>query len=169
MENENLEKGFHRSRAKGYKAEFVDGSDDNESSGDFLDGEMESLPQSLTRETIAWLTEGIPFQNFRNNLSRSAYPPLEYVERMLEGALPASETCSASFNIEWDLLDYIESELEDGQNLSTVLTLSGDGDDAYAASCLEYCDYTWPNTGEAVGRALEVAIKRTWYRMRTPP
>ena len=143
-------------------------SGDDESSGDSLDGEVESLPQSLTRETIAWLTTGLPFQNFKNNLVRSAYPPLEYVNRILEAALPTLEACSAWFNIEWDLLDYVESELGDGQNLSTVLTLSGDGDNAYAASCLEYCVGIWPNTGEAVVRALETTIKENWYQETLP-
>ncbi len=169
IRNENLEKDFHRSQVKSYKAKSMNDSGDDESSSDSLDGEVESLPQSLTRETISWLTTGLSFQNFKNNLARSAYPPLEYVNRILEAALPTLEVCSAWFNIEWDLLDYVESELGDGQNLSTVLTLSGDGDNAYAASCLEYCVGIWPNTGEAVVRALETTIKRNRYRMYILP
>ena len=145
-------------------------------SGDFQDTSSEStseepadLPNSLTKDTILWLMNGVSFKNFKNNLSRSAYPPLEYVREVLESALPESGACSAQFNVEWHILEYVEKELEDGQKISSILTVSGDVGDAYASTCLEYSRKIWPDNGEVVIRALEEALEATQHSKCTAP
>jgi len=137
--------------------------DEESNASDSSDDETDRPPQSLTKDTISWLVKSVSFHNFMNNISRYVYSPLEYVQEVLQSALCASELCSVTFNIEWDLLRYTRNEVEDGQLISTVLALSGGIADAEASACLEYCGRTWPATGEFVIRMLEEAIRNGWH------
>jgi len=112
----------------------------------------------LINDTVSWLTQGIPFQNLRHNLSRYVRSPLEYVQEVLQSTLSA-ELCSATFHVEWEVMQYIKSELEEGQVLSSVLTVSGGIIDAEASPCLDYCNRTWPATGDLVIRVLQKAMQ----------
>jgi len=143
---------------------------DNESSAsDSPDDEPKRHAQSLTKHTISWLVNSVSFHNFRYNMSRYLFPCLAYVQEVLQSALRTPELCSATFHIEWELLRYTRSEIEDNQMLSTVLTVSGGFVDAEASTCLEYCSRTWPATGEFVTRVLEKAIKDGWHRKYNIP
>ena len=119
--------------------DWFDESSDSESASEILTDNVEGLSSILTEATLVWLTKGLPFQNFKNNLASLVYPPMEYINSILEAAYPTTNTCRTSFTLQWGLSAYIESEMSEGQSLATMLTLSGDGDTAYAVSCLEYC------------------------------
>ena len=137
--------------------------DDRSSASDSSDDEPNTLPRSLTKETISWLVKSIHFRNLKHNISRHIHAPLEYVQEVLQSTLSSSELCSAIFNIEWDVIRYVKEELEDGQKLSTVLTVSGGVKDADASACVEYCRRTWPTTGEFVVQVLEKALTNGWH------
>jgi ankyrin repeat protein/tetratricopeptide (TPR) repeat protein len=146
-------------------SEFVDdtAADDQSNASDDSSDEPDSLPQSLTKDTISWLTRSSSFRNFKDYITRSISPPLQHVQEVLQPILCPSELCSATLHVDWELIGYTKSELEEGQLLSTVLTVSGGIIDAEASPCLEYCRRTWPVTGEFVVRALENAIRNGWH------
>jgi Ankyrin repeats (3 copies)/Ankyrin repeats (many copies) len=137
--------------------------DDRSSASDSSDDEPNTLPRSLTKETISWLVKSIHLRNLKHNISRHIHAPLEYVQEVLQSTLPSSELCLAIFNIEWDVIRYVKEELDDGQQLSTVLTVSGGVEDADASACVEYCRRTWPTTGEFVVQVLERALANGWH------
>ena len=139
-------------------------SDDGKDSGDSDDYQKESPDLPPNEQTISWLTQSISLQNFQNNLLKVTLSPLKYIERVLESSLPTSGPSFVSFVMEWGLLEYMQSELGEGQKLSKMLTLTGNSQDAYASSCLEYCVKTWPDTGEGFLSALEKAIECTQHR-----
>lgn len=128
---------------------------------DTSDEERDMSSQSLTNETISWLTRSAAFLNFKHNMNKyDALSPLRYVHHVIQPRLPASEMCSVTFHIQWELLQYTKKELEEGDTIFHVLTVSGGTVDAEATSCLDYCQRLWPKTGEFVVMALEKAIKK---------
>jgi len=137
-------------------SDFVD---DESNASDSSDDGMDHLPQSLTKDTISWLTKSSAFRNFKDYITRSVCSPLQHVQEVLQPTPSASKMYSATLHIDWELVRYTKSELEEGQPLSTVLVVSGGVIDAEASPCLEYCCRTWPLTGEFVVRALEKAIR----------
>jgi hypothetical protein len=159
LEYKDCEKGFGGIEvADNIEQDSLEFGDDRSSASDSSDDEPNTLPRSLTKETISWLVKSIHFRNLKHNISRHIHAPLEYVQDVLQSTLSSSELCSAIFNIEWDVIRYAKEELEDGQKLSTVLTVSGGVKDADASACVEYCRRTWPTTGEFVVQVLEKAL-----------
>jgi tetratricopeptide (TPR) repeat protein len=137
---------------------------DNQSSeSDSSDDEPEIIPQSLTNETISWLTRGIAFLNFKHSLIKHISSPLQYVHQVVQPILSASKICSVTFHVEWELIQYTKSELEEGDTIVQVLTVTGGIVNAEATSCLDYCRRIWPETGEFVVMALEKAIRTGWH------
>ncbi len=136
--------------------------EDESSASSSLDDELDIIPLSLTKDTISWLRRGVSYRNFKHNITKQICSPLQYVHRVLQPAL-ASELCSATFHVEWQLIQYTNSELEEGDTLVHALTVSGDIIDAEASSCLDYCRRIWPVTGEFVLITLEKAIKAGWH------
>ena len=136
---------------------------DESSASNSSDDGLDIIPQSLTKDTISWLTRGVSYRNFKHNITKQICSPLQYVHRILQPALSASELCSATFHVEWQLIQYTNSELEEGDTIVHALTVSGDIIDAEASSCLDYCRRTWPVTGEFVLITLEKAIKAGWH------
>ena len=137
---------------------------DNQSSeSDSSDDESEIIPQSLINDTISWLTKGIAFLNFKHNLTKHISSPLQYVHQVVQPMLSASKMCSVTFHVQWELIQYTKSELEEGDTIVHVLTVTGGIINAEATSCLDYCRRIWPETGEFVVMALEKAIRTGWH------
>jgi len=140
---------------------------DNESSEDedlFNGGLSEGVNVSslhLTKETISWFVESVAFRNFIYDLTREFSPPMEYVDKVLRFSLPPSSISITTFHLPWDLVDYVQKQLDNIQQLRTVLTLSGDASDAEASTCLDYCERVWPKDGRALVEALQNAISHT--------
>ncbi|KAL9118071.1 MAG: hypothetical protein Q9187_005387 [Circinaria calcarea] len=133
--------------------------DDQSSASDTSDDEPDSIPQSLTDDTILWLTRGVAFRNFKHNIVKQICSPLQYIHHVLQPILPASGLCSATFHVQWELIQYVKSELEEGDTFVNVLTVSGGIINAEASSCLDYCRRNWPATGEFMVMALEKAFR----------
>jgi hypothetical protein len=62
------------------------------------------------------------------------------------------------FRVSWGLLDFIDKELQEGQSLASVLTISGSPQNAYATSCENYLKTFWPG----VGQNILVVIDDAW-------
>jgi hypothetical protein len=62
------------------------------------------------------------------------------------------------FRVSWGLLDFIDKELQEGQSLTSVLTISGSPQNAYATSCENYLKTFWPG----VGQNILVVIDDAW-------
>ena len=124
-----------------------------------FDDEIDSIPQSLTRDTISWLIKGVSYRNFKHSMTKQICSPLQYIHQVLQPRLSASELCQVTFHVEWQLIQYLNSELEEGDRLVHALTVSGDIRDAEASPCLDYCRRLWPMTGELVLDSLERAIE----------
>jgi hypothetical protein len=136
---------------------------DNESSEDEggPDGEVNASSLHLIMETISWFVESVAFRNFIHDLTREFSPPMDYVDKVLRFALPPSSNSITTFHLQWDLVDYIQTQLDNIQQLRTVLTLSGDASNAEASTCLDYCETVWPIDGRALVDALQNAISHT--------
>ena len=72
--------------------------------------------------------------------------------------LVALDTCSphileeedqyhTSFDLTWDLLDFVLAHLGEGEKLSQVITLTGTPINAQASTCEQYIRKFWPNLG----------------------
>jgi hypothetical protein len=112
-------------------------------------------------ETISWFVESVAFRNFIYDLTREFSPPMDYVDKVLRFALPPSSNSITTFHLQWDLVDYVQTQLDNIQQLRTVLTLSGDASNAEASTCLDYCETVWPIDGRALVDALQNAISHT--------
>jgi ElaB/YqjD/DUF883 family membrane-anchored ribosome-binding protein len=138
------------------------GSSEDEHEGTDEDGEGINFPPlHLTKETISWIVESVAFRNFISDLTRVLSPPMQYVEKVLRFALSPSFSSTASFHLPWNVVDYAQTQLENIQQLCTILTLSGDAHHAEASTCLDYCERVWPLEGPAVVKALQNAIANT--------
>ena len=140
--------------------------DDEINASDSSDG-ADRLPQSLTQEIISWLVESSSFRNLKDYITRSICAPLQHVQEVIQPDPSASKMYSMTLHIDWELIRYAKTELEEGQQLSTVLVVSGGIIDAEASPCLEYCRRVWPLTGEFVVKTVEKAIKYGSHGKRT--
>ena len=138
-------------------------ADDQSNASNFSDDESDNdddeCSQTLTKESILWLAQTDSFRNFEDYLIKSISPPFRYIEEVLQPALYTPELCSAFFHVDWELVNYTKSELHPGQLLSSVLAVSGGTLHAEALPCSEYCQRTWPTTGNFVLKTVENALE----------
>jgi hypothetical protein len=70
---------------------------------------------------------------------------------------PLRETYKVSFEIAWQLHEFIQQELEGDLDLGPVLTITGK-ENAWATTCHEYVKTTWNELGEQLLAELEMLL-----------
>ncbi|KAG5654894.1 hypothetical protein KAF25_005851 [Fusarium avenaceum] len=82
--------------------------------------------------------------------------------RRISRSMP-SQSCSARFHIDWDLLGFFEAQRYSSspeQVLPGVITLTGTSCDAQAMTCAQYMNQTWPLTGNRVLQLLREVLQQ---------
>jgi hypothetical protein len=62
--------------------------------------------------------------------------------------------------LQWEVPDFLRSCFAEGQELSKVLTLTGEAINAQAMSCSDYLEQTWPVLGRVLLEGLQEALYR---------
>ena len=90
---------------------------------------------------------------------------LAVIESQVLGNLLASATgqCSASVDIQWDVLGFMQDQFRDkdfpNTKLGSVVTISGSAKHAQATSCSEYIRQHWSTEGSKLLDALQSALE----------
>ena len=125
-----------------------------------------------------FLVSGEPFNGLRKNFWRfvvqksetskpsllaSELPSKVYVQNALEPWFPSKfhQRHRLKINIYWEVLDYLQKELDEGQSLKALLTLSGGKENAFAATCSEYLEWLCPKSSQVLLEALLDALELT--------
>ncbi|KAF4951596.1 hypothetical protein FGADI_7371 [Fusarium gaditjirri] len=114
------------------------------------------LLTQLQRDIYTDPEDPTAIQNIRNRIL-SSLPSPDKVSRSI-----SSESCSVLFEVEWDILDFFDSQgysKPPDQTLSGVVTLTGSSSDAQASSCAQFLEHTWPVTGELMLQLLLDLLK----------
>ena len=93
----------------------------------------------------------------------SKLPSETYVQNALEPWFPSKfhQRHSVKINIYWEVLDYLQKELDEGQSLKALLTLSGGKENAFAATCSDYLEWLCPKSSQVLLEALLDALELT--------
>ena len=89
---------------------------------------------------------------------------LENLENNVLGILRAHtnvrQQAHAILYVEWDTIAFLRDQYQGAklQQIREVITLTGSGADAQAATCAQYVNQTWPTTGESLLREFQAAI-----------
>ena len=67
----------------------------------------------------------------------------------------------------WELPDTIHTQLEPGQRLSQLITLTGSTENAQAATCEDFISQTWPKSGSLLLKAIEEFLTSAESKTRT--
>lgn len=67
----------------------------------------------------------------------------------------------ATIEISWRLRRCLETELDDNTDLSSTLTITGNADHSWAASCREYVFEQWAQFGLTLLGSLESLLQKT--------
>jgi len=90
------------------------------------------------------------------------FDPMRYIASVVANAVEFSDLHETILEIEWDLKNYVLAEMSAGQALDDMLTVTGTTDCAWAATCKEYTEWMWPNTGSTVLEALGRLV--VWWK-----
>lgn len=74
----------------------------------------------------------------------------------------SSQSCSARFELDWDILDFFETQgylNQPDEVFEGVITLTGSCRDAQAATCAQYIHQTWPLTGEVTVQLIKGVLR----------
>lgn len=94
-----------------------------------------------------------------SRLESIEHHPMQYIESVMV-SLESRDICEAYFDVVWDLPQYMNREMDEGQSLASMITFTGSVDAAWATTCGEYLQKIWPDTGMITLRAIEAAIKQ---------
>ena len=125
-----------------------------------------------------FLVSGAPFNSLRKDFWRfvvqksetskpsllaSELPSKIYVRNALEPWFPSKfhQRHRLKINIYWEVLDYLQKELDEGQSLKDLLTLSGGKENAFAATCSNYLEWLCPKSSQVLSEALLDALELT--------
>ncbi|RKK92206.1 hypothetical protein BFJ68_g8637 [Fusarium oxysporum] len=103
------------------------------------------LLTQLQRDMDSTLQELPAIQLIRDQIL-SSLPPPHRVSRSI-----ASEPCSVLFEIDWDILEFFDSQdysKPPNEALPGVITITGSSSDAQASNCAQFLKQTWPVTGD---------------------
>ena len=97
------------------------------------------------------------------SLLASELPSKNYVQNALKPWFPSKfhQRHRLKINIYWEVLDYLQKELDEGQSLKALLTLSGGKENAFAATCNDYLEWLCPNSTQVLLEALPDALELT--------
>ncbi|KAM5519714.1 PFS domain-containing protein [Fusarium oxysporum f. sp. phaseoli] len=114
------------------------------------------LLTQLQRDMDSTLQEPPAIQLIRDQIL-SSLPPPHRVSRSI-----ASEPCSVLFEIDWDILDFFDSQeysKPPDEALPGVITLTGSSSDAQASNCAQFLKQTWPVTGDVMLHVIRDLLK----------
>ena len=142
------------------------------------EGPMESPIEGDFGYLRDFLVSGEPFNGLRKDFWRfvvqksetskpsllaSELPSEIYVQNALEPWFPSKfhQRHRLKINIYWEVLDYLQKELDEGQSLKALLTLSGGKENAFAATCKDYLEWLCPKSSQVLLEALLDALELT--------
>jgi hypothetical protein len=127
----------------------VDSSDDDDDDEDDLDNDI-SEEKVLPSDLECILLETRAFEMLQDNLRLFLNP--DPVERAVFESWPVikstSESVAIDYHIQWELLQFLDSEHANLQDLGKLLTVTGGSENAQALSCEDYITATWPSMGQ---------------------
>ena len=159
------------------KDEKVEGIGEAEEGGEAEDeGALESPIEGTVGYLRDFLVSGEPFNSLRKDFWRfavqksetskpsllaSKLPSQIYVQNALEPWFPSKfhQRHRLKINIYWEVLDYLQKELDEGQSLKALLTLSGGKENAFAATCDDYLEWLCPKSSQVLLEALLDALE----------
>ena len=133
-------------------------SDDSESEDDVRNNEMPSHHGEMKE----FIKRSKAFEYFRARVRRFIYhDQLTWIRSELISKFGSSERHKIKFLVQWNLLEFCETELDGNKDLAQVLTISGFGKKAFATTCEDYINTFWPQNGARVLDALQCAMKNS--------
>lgn len=107
-----------------------------------------------------FLTSGEAYSRLRLTLRRLAgQDQMTIVRQEIYFGLGVEEEdyYHVSFNMDWNLYDYIRSEIsKHGEfSVASIFTLTGDLKDTYGATCAQYLKWQWPESDYNLLEGLE--------------
>jgi hypothetical protein len=73
---------------------------------------------------------------------------------------PRDSPLAIEYDLQWEVPDFLRNCFAEGQELSRVLTLTGEAINAQAMSCSDYLEQTWPVLGRVLLEGLQEALYR---------
>jgi hypothetical protein len=73
---------------------------------------------------------------------------------------PRDSPLAIEYDLQWEVPDFLRDYFAEGQELSKVLTLTGEAINAQAMSCSDYLEQTWPVLGRVLLEGLQEALYR---------
>jgi hypothetical protein len=116
----------------------------------------EWLRARLQREIHLVPTEPNTIQAIQDNIM-SLLPSAYRVNRKI-----SSQSHCVTFELDWDILDFFETQgylRQPDEVFEGVITLTGSGLDAQAATCAQYIKQTWPLVGEVTIQLIKGALR----------
>jgi hypothetical protein len=123
----------------------------------FSGSEFESeIPVGAFEKLEEFLENRDPFEALMRKLRKCIFrldgTTIYAIERRVASAIMEQEKDSdhlfgVTFNVFWELPTFMEAEFEEPFDIGSVLTVTAQGQDAYAATCLNYCKGQWPRMG----------------------
>ena len=144
-------------------ADDISSDDDMDNVKDDTAKDEEDIPNIL--QVKAFILASNAFSDMRRNLYRFLQPNvLQNISKEMKLEFNSLEQHTVTFHVQWDLLNFCQEELEGNHDLTTVLTITGTSQIAFATTCQDYVIRYWPKTGPDVLKFLESAIGRRTHR-----
>ena len=105
-------------------------------------------------------------KNFEMGMLMGLFVQLQKMQAIREQVILGVESVGqqdAIFEVFWDLPRYCERENDGKLELSSLLTLSGTAERAYATTCEEYLNWCWPESGRETLRLIQSALGQDTY------
>ncbi|UKZ59991.1 uncharacterized protein TrAtP1_001279 [Trichoderma atroviride] len=64
-----------------------------------------------------------------------------------------SRTCDAEFEIDWDIMAFLEKQqysTDSNETIERIITVTGSYQDSFITTCGQYINQTWPSSGEII-------------------
>jgi len=129
--------------------------EDVPSDGDEIDDPLEHLEAFvLSSASFALLKESL-------RLFIHPDPRLLALSRAWPITQPRSSRATLSYDVEWEIFEFLHSQFPKGQKLGDVQTVTGDAVNAQALSCSDYISTTWNETGTKLLEGFERLLAKT--------
>jgi hypothetical protein len=108
------------------------------------------------------LTNSLALQMLKENLELLLYPD------PVKGALfqiwpitqPRSSSLEIQYSVEWEVPQFLSTYFAEGQDLGTILTITGEAENAQAHTCGAYLSQTWPEIGPILLNRMHEVLSR---------
>jgi len=110
------------------------------------DKEEETVPALAVMDS---LVDGKAFARLRLRIRRLVKQDITAIindEVLRNLPLTVPGLYNALFHVRWDLFDHIKNELDGLTDISQVLTVTGEGWNAYASRCVDYLKWRWSDS-----------------------